>query len=275
MTANNEAITWGADVIDAQKQSETRPSLIAKEEAEAEAIRRQIILEERSVDAEIARVNAETTKFLMESASTAAVLEQQRMVLDFEKHNEQERYAGNHYNNVYVFDTEVTESAVKGCMEQLMRWHRMEVQAGDDPQPIEIIIQSPGGGIFAGFALYDHVQYLRRLGHYVTTTALGMAASMAGVLLQAGDNRVMGADAFLLIHEAAFAAAGSIGQIEDRVELVKMMQSRILGIFAERAEGSEAKHPITRRQIAKNWERKDWWIDSTTALRLGLVDEVK
>lgn len=263
----NGGMTWESNIIPV-KNTETRPSLIAKEEAETEAIRKQIVLDERREEAEIARVNAETAKFITEQASTAAVLEQQHIELALVRHNEDERYAGNHYNNVYVFDTDVTDPAVKACMEQLMRWHRMEEKAGDDPKPIELILQSPGGSIVAGFALYDHVQYIRRLGHYVTTTALGMAASMAGVLLQAGDTRVMGADAFLLIHEGGFGAVGSVGEVEDRLTLHHKMQERILGIFADRSK-------LSQEEIAEKWKRKDWWLDSTEALKLGFVDEVK
>ena len=46
--------------------------------------------------------------------------------------------------------------------------------------------------VIAGLALYDFIQTLRRKGHKVTTVSYGMAASMAGILLQAGDVRVMG-----------------------------------------------------------------------------------
>jgi len=67
-------------------------------------------------------------------------------------------------------------------------------------------------------ALYDYVRGLRRQGHHVTTSSLGYAASMAGILLQVGDKRIMGAESWLLIHEGSFGAVGSVGQVEDTVE---------------------------------------------------------
>ncbi len=91
---------------------------------------------------------------------------------------------------------------------------------------------------------------------------------MAGILLQAGDVRTMGRESWLLIHQAAFSALGSTYEIEDRVEWVKRIQDRILDIFADRSK-------LTKAQIRRRWHRKDWWIDSDEALKLGLVDELR
>ena len=90
------------------------------------------------------------------------------------------------------------------------------------------MFDSPGGGIIEGFSLFDQILWLRANGHQVTTIGQGMAASMAGVLLQAGDIRIMSPQASLLIHEASFGAMGSFGQVEDQVKFVKKLQERIL-----------------------------------------------
>jgi ATP-dependent protease ClpP protease subunit len=95
-----------------------------------------------------------------------------------------------------------------------------------------------------------------------------MAASMAGILLQAGDERVMGKETWVLLHEASFLAAGKIGEVDDTVEWVKKVQKRILAIFAGRSN-------LSRSQIERRWKRKDWWLSSTDCLKHGFVDKVE
>jgi ATP-dependent protease ClpP protease subunit len=95
-----------------------------------------------------------------------------------------------------------------------------------------------------------------------------MAASMAGILLQAGDTRWVGQQAWLMIHRAAFGAYGKTFEIEDEVKFVKRIEERILDIFTSRSE-------LTRNKIKRNWERKDWWISSEEAIELKLVDEIR
>jgi ATP-dependent protease ClpP protease subunit len=95
-----------------------------------------------------------------------------------------------------------------------------------------------------------------------------MAASMAGILLQAGHQRIMGRESWLMIHEASFSASGKTGDVEDTVEWVKAMQERILNIFATRSK-------MTKSALKRKWTRKNWWISSDEALKLGFVDEIR
>ena len=133
---------------------------------------------------------------------------------------------------------------------------------------MEIIFASPGGSIIDGFELFDHIQHLRNEGHHITTGSLGYAASMAGILLQAGDTRWIGHQAWVMIHRAAFGAYGKTFEVEDEVKLVKRMEERILDIFTSRSN-------LTRNKIRRNWDRKDWWISADEAVDLKLVDEVR
>jgi len=166
------------------------------------------------------------------------------------------------YHHVYVFDEVVTDSSVERCMEELNVWHRLD--PGCD---MEIIFYSPGGSVLAGLALYDYLQGLRRAGHHLTTRALGMAASMAGILLQAGDKRIIGRESYVLIHEISAGAVGKIGEMEDEMKFLKKIQKRILDIFAARAT-------VKRGYFATHWRRQDWWLDSGECLKIGFVDEV-
>jgi ATP-dependent protease ClpP protease subunit len=116
--------------------------------------------------------------------------------------------------------------------------------------------------------LFDFILDLRHRGHFITTSTVGVAASMAAVLLQAGDRRTMGSQASLMVHEASIRVEGEFGKISDTVEWVKSLQERVLHIFADRSH-------MTVEEIREHWSRRNWWIDSTAALKFGLVDELR
>lgn len=233
-------------------------------------------LKDKKLQAEIAHLESQRAKEISEARfndaeARKAELEGLGYEIDYKKKSfEWEAVlASDIHHKVYFFSDEVSAKSVKQTMDRLSYWHR--TFPGCD---IEIVFNSPGGDVVDGMALFDYIQVLRRQGHTVTTTTLGMAASMAGILLQAGDTRKMGKEAWVLIHEASFGAVGSYGEVEDRVKWVEKVQERILDIFAERAKDSGAVAPMSRAQIKKNWHRKDWWLSSDDCLKYGFVDEV-
>jgi ATP-dependent protease ClpP protease subunit len=155
-------------------------------------------------------------------------------------------------------------------MRTLSIWRRQKPE-----KPITVIFQSPGGSVVPGLALWDYFQELKDEGIKLTTIARGYAASMAGILLQAGDLRIAGRESWILIHEVSAGAMGSWGELTDRMDWLERVQDRILDIFADRAKASAAEKPATKAFLKKNWKRKDWWISSDEALKLGIVDEVR
>lgn len=164
--------------------------------------------------------------------------------------------------HVYTFYAGVEAESVQACMAELGQWSRREPGS-----PITIIFNSPGGSVLDGLALFDYLRRLRSGGHHVTTVALGRAASMGAVLLQAGDRRIMGANAFLLIHEVHNTSAGKVSELEDGVEFTRRLQKRLQAILAERSS-------LTEAQIARRWARKEWWVDADEAVGIGLADAV-
>ena len=72
----------------------------------------------------------------------------------------------------------------------------------------------------------------RNKGHKITTGSLGYAASMAGILLQAGDVRWIGHQSWMMIHRAAFGAYGKTFEIEDEVRFVRRIEERIFNIIS-------------------------------------------
>lgn len=168
-------------------------------------------------------------------------------------------------NHVYNFTKPVGDGTVAEAIAHLSRWSRRTPGV-----PITIVFSSPGGEVFAGFALFDFLLNLRKQGHFITTICRGMAASMAGILLQAGDKRVMGKESYLLIHEVAAGAIGKAFEVKDEAEFLDLMMERVYRIFAERSGGK-----TTTKALKKLVERKDYWCDSTEALKRGFVDEVE
>jgi ATP-dependent Clp endopeptidase proteolytic subunit ClpP len=218
-------------------------------------------------EAEAERAKIEALHFKVQARDALIDLRQKQRI-------EKELLALDAYNHTYRFSSEISESSTKTCIDKLTFWHRTDPECG-----IEIIFNSPGGGVFSGMDLFDYIQELRRDGHRVITATRGYAASMGGILLQAGDVRVMGREAYILIHEVSTWAAGKVGEIEDEYNFLKKISERVVNIFADRAkqagENGTASHPITAAQIRKNWNRTDWWLDSTEALKLGIVDQLR
>ncbi len=214
-------------------------------------------------EAEINKANAETKKLEIEIKikETEALKAELEYMDSYRAHRK--KLLTDEENNLYRFSRDVSETSVAACMKKITEWHR------NDPKcDIEIVFSSPGGSIIDGFELFDFLQEMRGAGHKVTTGSLGMAASMAGILLQAGDVRWIGHQAWMMIHRAAFGAIGKTYEVEDEVRLVKRIEERCLDIFVSRSK-------LTKQKIKRNWDRKDWWIDADECLSLGLVDEVR
>jgi ATP-dependent Clp endopeptidase proteolytic subunit ClpP len=232
----------------------------------------ELTLEERACfQAEAERHLAEARKLAAEAANAEheaviALLEREKAELK----SRRERWADPYEDRIYRFTQVVNEQTVTACINALNAWHR------EDPTcAMEVLFDSPGGSVVDGMHLYDHIIELRAAGHRIDTRTRGMAASMAGILLQAGETRTMGAQASLMIHEASFGASGKIGDVEDTVEWVKKIQERILDIFATRCQAAPtATKPLTKAALRNRWRRKNWWLDADEALRFGLIDRV-
>ena len=228
--------------INTIEESETDKAVKLQSIAQSQA-------EVKKIEAETRRAEAEALKAELE-AHDATKSYNRKLFLDEE-------------NNLYRFSSDVNEISVRQAMNKLTEWHRKDPECD-----IEIVFSSPGGSIIDGFELFDFLQDLRNEGHHITTGSLGMAASMAGVLLQAGDVRWIGHQSWMMIHRAAFGAIGKTYEIEDEVELVKRIEQRCLDIFVSRSK-------LTNKKIQENWDRKDWWIDADECKKLGLVDNIK
>ena len=219
-------------------------------------------------EAEAKSALAEAKLFTADARRNTAFAETAEIDLRKKRREEKDELAKHGHFHTYLLNGEIGAALTNGAIQQFSVWQRQD--PGCD---ITINMNSPGGSIIDGFALIDFLRGLRVGGpdvppHKVTINALGMCASMAGVILQAADHRVIGANAVYLIHEGSFGASGDYANVKDRVELMEILHARILDLYAERST-------LSRVQIKHRWTRKDWWFTAEDALKHGFVDEVK
>lgn len=139
------------------------------------------------------------------------------------------------------------------------------LEAEDPDKDIQLYVNSPGGSITAGFAIYDTMQYIKP---DVSTICIGMAASMGAFLLTAGKKgkRFALPNAEIMIHQPL---GGTQGQAEDiRIHADRIIKTReqINRILSERTG-----QPLER--ISKDTDR-DFFMSADEAKKYGIIDEV-
>lgn len=165
---------------------------------------------------------------------------------------------------IYQFWGEVSEDSCKDAIAKLDKLDRRF-----PGQPLTIILNTPGGDVTSGLALYDHIQSLRtRKKHHITIIVHGWAASMGGILLQAADKRIVGAQCQVLIHEVRSASFGKLGDMQDDMENLKVLWVQLSKILARRARMTDA-------QIRERAFKRDWWLSAEEAVKLGFADEIE
>ena len=139
------------------------------------------------------------------------------------------------------------------------------LESEDAEKDIFFYINSPGGSVSAGMAIYDTMQYIRPK---VSTICMGMAASMGAFLLGAGakGKRKILPEARVMIHQPSGGASGQQSDIEIQATQIRLIRSRLEEIQA----GYTGK---TIEEINKASER-DNWMSAKQALEFGIVDEI-
>jgi len=138
--------------------------------------------------------------------------------------------------------------------------------AAEDPdKDIHLYINSPGGSITAGMAIYDTMQFIKP---DVSTICVGMAASMGAFLLAAGakGKRFALPNSEVMIHQPLGGAEGQASDIEIRARRILKLRDKLNGILAERTG-----QPLER--IEKDTDR-DNFMDAEVAREYGLIDKV-
>lgn len=135
----------------------------------------------------------------------------------------------------------------------------------DPDKDIEFYINSPGGSVYAGLAIYDTMQIIKP---DVATTCVGMAASMGAVLLAGGakDKRSALPSSRVMIHQVSSGFRGTAADINVQVAETNRMMDSLMEIMARHTGKPED-------QLRKDVDR-DKWMSADEALNYGIVDRV-
>lgn len=139
------------------------------------------------------------------------------------------------------------------------------LEADNPEKDIHLYINSPGGSIYAGLAIYDTMQYIRP---DVSTICIGMAASMGALLLSAGakGKRFSLPYSRIMIHQPSGGARGQAADIEIQAREIIKLKEQLNDIMAHHTGQ-------TKEKITKDADR-DYFMNAEEALDYGIIDRV-
>ena len=139
------------------------------------------------------------------------------------------------------------------------------LESEDPDKDIQIYINSPGGSVSAGFAIYDTMQYIKP---HVSTICVGLAASMGAFLLLAGEKgkRYALPNADIMIHQPLGGAQGQAADIQIHAEKILKTRDQLNKIIAERTGK-------TLKKVKKDTDR-DYYMSAEEAKAYGIIDDV-
>ena len=163
-------------------------------------------------------------------------------------------------DRIIFLGEEVTDVSASIIVAQLLH-----LEAEDPEKDIQLYINSPGGSVSAGLAIYDTMQYIKC---DVSTTCIGMAASMGAFLLAGGakGKRFALPNAEIMIHQPLGGAQGQATEIQIAAEHILKTRQKLNEISAERTGKSY-------EQISADTER-DNFMSAKEAEEYGLIDKV-
>jgi ATP-dependent Clp protease protease subunit len=135
----------------------------------------------------------------------------------------------------------------------------------DSKSDVQIYVNSPGGGVYAGLGIYDTMQYINP---DVATICTGMAASMGAVLLCAGTKgkRTALKHSRVMIHQPLGGAGGKASDVQITINEIRKLKKELYDILSEHSGQPYEK-------IEKDSDR-DFWMRSEEAMEYGMIDEV-
>lgn len=129
-----------------------------------------------------------------------------------------------------------------------------------DVKSIRVRINSPGGSVFEGMAIYN---LLKQHAARVTVSVDGLAASMASVVAMAGDDIEIGEGAYLMIHDPLGFVRGGSEDMREMAELLDKIRDQIIGVYARRTAQSEDQ--------IREWMQDETWMTADEAVTNGFA----
>ncbi|ABP66495.1 ATP-dependent Clp protease proteolytic subunit [Caldicellulosiruptor changbaiensis] len=163
-------------------------------------------------------------------------------------------------DRIVILSGEITDDIASLIVAQLLF-----LEAEDPDKDIYLYINSPGGSVTAGFAIYDTIQYIKP---DVSTICVGMAASMGAFLLAAGakGKRFALPNSEIMIHQPIGGVRGQATDIKIHAEWILKIKQRINRILAERTG-----QPI---EVIERDTERDFFMTAEEALKYGIIDKV-
>jgi ATP-dependent Clp protease, protease subunit len=139
------------------------------------------------------------------------------------------------------------------------------LESTDRTRDIQMYVNSPGGSVYSGLGVYDTMQYISP---DVSTICIGMAASMAAILLTAGTKgkRTALKHSRVMLHQPSGSIGGQATDIEITVNEIKKIKKNLYDVIS-----FHTGKPL--KTVEKDCDR-DYWLTSSEAKEYGLVDEV-
>jgi ATP-dependent Clp protease protease subunit len=163
-------------------------------------------------------------------------------------------------DRIIFLGTEVNDYTANVIQAQLLY-----LDSSDPGKDVSIYINSPGGSVYAGLGIYDTMQYISS---DVATICTGMAASMAAVLLVAGEKgkRFALRHSRVMIHQPMGGAQGQASDIEITAREIKKLKSELYNIISE--------HSGKPFDIVERDSDRDFWMTAEEAKEYGMIDQV-
>ncbi len=163
-------------------------------------------------------------------------------------------------DRIVMLSEEVNDTTASLVVAQLLY-----LEAQDPDKDIQFYINSPGGSVTSGLAIYDTMQYIKA---DVSTICIGMAASMGAFLLSAGakGKRIALPNAEIMIHQPSGGSQGQASDIKIQAEQILRIRKRLNEILAQ-----NTGKPV--EQIELDTER-DHFMSAEEAQAYGLIDKV-
>ena len=156
-------------------------------------------------------------------------------------------------------------TAINDSVANIIQAQLLFLESTDKTKDIQIYINSPGGGVYAGLGIYDTMQFI---GPDVATICTGIAASMAAVLLCAGaDGKRSGlTHSRVMIHQPLGGAQGQASDIEITAREILKLKKELYEIIA--------KHSGQKYDKVYDDSDRDYWMKAPEAKKYGMIDEV-
>ena len=163
-------------------------------------------------------------------------------------------------NRLIFLGTPITDQVANVTVAQLLFLNQEDRDA-----PINMYINSPGGQVYAGLAIYDAMQMIS---NPISTVAVGVTASFGTVLLAAGTKgqRYALPHATIHLHQPLGGAQGQVTDIEIQAKEFLRLRKKLNEILMKHTDQSE--------EVIERDTERDFWMDSEKAVEYGLVDQV-